>query len=70
MTRRAPTGMGGDLGRALSVRIGAQALQRLLSGGRLILYTGVAMVDGVDHFIKDMEPFFRRGRLHLQVFRN
>jgi SAM-dependent methyltransferase len=49
---------GGDgLGRALSVKIGAQALQRLLPGGRLILYTGVAMVDGVDPFIKDMELF-------------
>jgi methylase of polypeptide subunit release factors len=48
---------GGDLGRALSVKIGAQALQRLLPGGRLILYTGVAMVDGVDHFIREMEPF-------------
>ncbi|RZJ24152.1 MAG: class I SAM-dependent methyltransferase [Haliea sp.] len=48
---------GGDLGRALSVKIGAQALQRLAPGGRLILYTGVAMVDGVDAFIREMEPF-------------
>lgn len=48
---------GGDLGRALSVKIGAQALQRLLPGGRLILYTGVAIVDGIDHFIREMEPF-------------
>jgi methylase of polypeptide subunit release factors len=48
---------GGKLGRALSVKIGAQALQRLLPGGRLILYTGVAIVDGVDHFIREMEPF-------------
>ena len=47
---------GGDLGRALSVKIGAQALQRLRPGGRLILYTGVAIVDGVDHFIREMEP--------------
>ncbi|MDP2816722.1 MAG: class I SAM-dependent methyltransferase [Polaromonas sp.] len=51
---------GGDLGRALSVKIGAQALQRLLPGGRLILYTGVAIVDGVDHFIREMEPFLRQ----------
>ena len=51
---------GGDLGRALSVKIGAQALQRLLPGGRLILYTGVAIVDGVDHFIREMEPFLGR----------
>ncbi|MDO8387823.1 MAG: methyltransferase [Polaromonas sp.] len=48
---------GDDLGRALSVRIGAQAVQRLSPGGRLILYTGVAIVDGVDFFIREMEPF-------------
>ena len=48
---------GGDLGRALSVKIAAQALQRLRPGGCLILYTGVAMVQGEDHFIRDMEPF-------------
>ena len=48
---------GGHLGRALSVKIASQALQRLSPGGRLILYTGVAMVHGVDHFIRDMAPF-------------
>ncbi len=48
---------GADLGRALGVKIAAQALQRLAPGGRLIFYTGVAMVDGVDHFIREMEPF-------------
>jgi hypothetical protein len=42
------------------VRIGAQALERLLPGGCLILYTGVAIVDGIDHFIQDMEPFLGR----------
>lgn len=51
---------GGDLGRALSVKIAAQALQLLMHGGRLILYTGIAIVDGVDHFIRDMEPFLGR----------
>ena len=48
---------GGCLGRALSVKIAAQALQRLRPGGCLILYTGVAMVQGEDHFIRDMAPF-------------
>lgn len=47
---------GGDLGRALGVRIGGEALKRLAPGGRLILYTGVAIVDGVDHFIRELEP--------------
>ena len=48
---------GGErLGRALSVRIGEEALGRLAPGGRLLLYTGVAMVDGVDTFLSDMQP--------------
>ena len=47
---------GAGLGRALSVRIAAEALGRLAPGGQLLLYTGVAMVDGVDRFIADMLP--------------
>jgi len=41
---------GGDLGFELSLRIAEQGVSRLASGGRLILYTGSAIVDGVDHF--------------------
>jgi methylase of polypeptide subunit release factors len=47
---------GAGLGRALSVRIAAEALARLAPGGQLLLYTGVAMVDGRDPFIADMLP--------------
>lgn len=47
---------GAGLGRALSVRIGQEALGRLAPGGRLLLYTGVAMVGGVDAFLADMQP--------------
>ena len=47
---------GAGLGRALSVRIAEEALDRLLPGGRLLLYTGVAMVGGVDAFLADMQP--------------
>ncbi len=46
---------GAGLGRALSVRIAEEALGRLLPGGRLLLYTGVAMVGGVDAFLADMQ---------------
>lgn len=56
-TERAYRHGGEGPGRALSVKIGAQALQRLNPGGRLILYTGVAMVEGVDHFIRELKPF-------------
>jgi methylase of polypeptide subunit release factors len=47
---------GARLGRALSVRIAAEALGRLAPGGQLLLYTGVAMVDGVDPFMAEMLP--------------
>lgn len=47
---------GARLGRALSVRIGEEALSRLAPGGRLLLYTGVAIVDGEDAFLADMQP--------------
>jgi methylase of polypeptide subunit release factors len=41
---------GGDLGFELSRRIAEQGVSRLASGGRLLLYTGSAIVDGVDLF--------------------
>jgi methylase of polypeptide subunit release factors len=47
---------GAGLGRALSVRIAQESLSRLAPGGRLLLYTGVAMVGGVDGFLADMQP--------------
>ena len=39
---------GGALGAALGVRIVEQGIARLAPGGRLLLYTGAAIVDGVD----------------------
>jgi release factor glutamine methyltransferase len=39
---------GGKLGSALSVKIAEQGIERLAPGGRLLLYTGSAIVDGVD----------------------
>lgn len=43
---------GGALGAGLSLRIVEQALPRLRPGGSLVLYTGVAMVDGRDPFLE------------------
>lgn len=58
---------GGDhLGRALSVRIAREALGRLRPGGRLVLYTGVAMVDGVDPFLSELAPFLASARCDWQ----
>ena len=39
---------GGPLGGGLSLRIVAEGLQRLAPGGRLVLYTGAAIVEGAD----------------------
>lgn len=47
---------GTRLGRALSARIAADSLKRLAPGGQLLLYTGVAMVDGEDPFLAEMRP--------------
>ncbi len=47
---------GARLGRALSVRIAAQALARLAPGGHLLLYTGVAIVEGIDPFLAEVLP--------------
>lgn len=47
---------GTRLGRALSARIATESLRRLAPGGQLLLYTGVAMVDGEDPFLGEMQP--------------
>jgi methylase of polypeptide subunit release factors len=44
--RRAYRDGGGDLGTGLSLRIVREALERLRPGGRLLLYTGTAVVEG------------------------
>lgn len=54
--RRAYRHGGEHLGRDLSVRIAAEAVKRLAPGGRLLLYTGVAMVDEHDPFLAEMRP--------------
>ncbi|MGK0476397.1 MAG: SAM-dependent methyltransferase [Oleispira sp.] len=47
---------GEKLGAALSVRIAEQALSRLTPGGKLVLYTASAIVDGVDTFWQAVKP--------------
>ena len=54
--RRAYRHGGARLGRALSARIAAEALGRLAPGGQLLLYTGVAIVDGVDPLRAELLP--------------
>ncbi|MEP6790454.1 MAG: methyltransferase [Ramlibacter sp.] len=51
---------GGPLGSGLSERIVAEGLPRLAPGGRLVLYTGVAMVEGADPFMEAVRPLLER----------
>lgn len=47
---------GGELGTGMSLRIVEEALQRLAPGGRLLLYTGAPVVDGVDVLWRSLQP--------------
>jgi len=47
---------GGHFGEALAVRIVTESLERLSPGGALVLYTGAAVVDGVDTFWSAVQP--------------
>jgi SAM-dependent methyltransferase len=47
---------GGELGAGLSVDIVQASLGRLAPGGRLLLYTGVAIVAGADPFLARITP--------------
>lgn len=49
---------GGHLGRELSLRIAGEAFDRLDPGGRLLLYTGVAVVDGIDPLLRELQALF------------
>ena len=51
---------GGALGTALSLDIVDAAIQRLNVGGKLLLYTGVAIVDGHDAFLAEVELKLKR----------
>lgn len=51
---------GGALGAALSLDIVDTAIQRLNAGGALLLYTGVAIVDGHDAFLAEVEAKLKR----------
>ncbi len=54
---------GGELGAGLSFNIVQAALGRLAPGGRLLLYTGVAIVDGVDPFLARIRPLLQDARV-------
>lgn len=49
---------GGERGEGLSIQIAKEAINRLAHNGSLLLYTGVAIVDGVDLFQNAMSDLF------------
>lgn len=50
---------GGTFGEGLSIRIVRESMERLAPGGRLILYTASAIVDGEDPFLAAIQPLVR-----------
>lgn len=53
---------GGVHGSEISLRIVREALARLAPGGRLILYTGAAVVEGEDQFRRAVTPLLNAAR--------
>ena len=51
---------GGELGTQLSLDIVDAAMQRLNAGGTLLLYTGVAIINGHDAFLAEVEAKLKR----------
>lgn len=56
----------GTLGEGLSLDIVDSAMQRLSPGGSLLLYTGVAIVNGNDQFRKAIEQRFQGTKMQWQ----
>ena len=54
---------GGDLGRSLGLRMATEAVTRLAPGGRLLFYTGVAIVDGKDPLLAELMPVLNEAGL-------
>lgn len=51
---------GEGLGSSLSLRMATESLSRLAPGGCLLLYTGVAIVDGKDEFLQELTAVLNR----------
>lgn len=54
---------GGEFGAALSLAIVETAIERLAVGGTLLLYTGVAIFDGHDPFLQEVERMLQGSTL-------
>jgi methylase of polypeptide subunit release factors len=59
---------GGEHGAGLSIAIVEAALKRLAPGGSLLLYTGVAMFEGVDPFVTAVSATLQASRFEWQYW--
>jgi methylase of polypeptide subunit release factors len=66
---------GGQLGEGLSLAIASQGIQRLAPGGRLLLYTGTAIIGGMDRLhealramLKDLPVYLTYEEIDPDVF--
>jgi methylase of polypeptide subunit release factors len=57
---------GGSFGEGLALRIVEESLARLAAGGTLLLYTGAAIVDGVDTFFEAAAPILSRAKADVR----
>ena len=57
---------GGEYGEGLAVRIVREAIAKLQPRGRFIVYTGAAVVAGVDQFYKAVEPALAEANVQYQ----
>ncbi|MCB5184996.1 class I SAM-dependent methyltransferase [Methylobacillus gramineus] len=57
---------GGVLGADLSLQIVQTAKERLAAGGTLLLYTGVAIVNGKDIFLQELQSMLRGSALQYE----
>jgi release factor glutamine methyltransferase len=57
---------GGEFGEALSLRMLREAIDRLSSGGSLLIYTGAAIVDGQDVFLQGASPMLQEAAMRFE----
>jgi methylase of polypeptide subunit release factors len=57
---------GGRLGSKLSLKIVEQGIDRLAPAGRLVVYTGSAIVNGMDHLRNELSAILNRADIRFQ----
>jgi methylase of polypeptide subunit release factors len=56
---------GGELGITLGLRIAKESMEKLVPGGRLVLYSGTPIVNGADAFFESLRPVLQLYASHF-----